>query len=112
MSILYKKYYKDSKCSIRSNKGRYRWIFHKSWLSQYSSKAYTYGIKTDIEKVRLCLETIDPESVERRKGHKLKRRVHVSQGPNVMWHINRYDKLKPFGFPIHRAIDGFSSKIL
>ena len=29
-----------------------------------------------------------------------------------MWHIHGYDKLKPFGFPIHGAIDGFSRKIL
>ena len=29
-----------------------------------------------------------------------------------MWHIDGCDKLKPFGFPIHRAIDNFSRKIL
>ena len=29
-----------------------------------------------------------------------------------MWHIDGYDKLKPFSFPIHGAIDGFSWKIL
>ena len=29
-----------------------------------------------------------------------------------MWHIHGYDKLKPIGFPIHGAIDGFSRKIL
>lgn len=26
--------------------------------------------------------------------------------------MDGYDKLKPFGFPIHRAIDGFSRNIL
>ena len=64
------------------------------------------GIKADRETVRLCLKTINPEA------HKLKRRVYVSQGPNVMWHIDGYDKPKPFGFPIHRAIDVLSRKIL
>ena len=29
-----------------------------------------------------------------------------------MWHIDGYDKLKPFGFAIHGAIDGYSRKIL
>ena len=29
-----------------------------------------------------------------------------------MWHVHGYDKVKPFGFPIHGAIDGFSRKIL
>ena len=70
------------------------------------------GIKTDRETVRPCLKTINPEGVERRKSHKLKRRVYVSQEPNFMWHVHGYDKVKPFGFPIHGAIDGFSRKIL
>ena len=29
-----------------------------------------------------------------------------------MWHLDGYDKLKPFGFPIHGAIDGYSRRIL
>ena len=29
-----------------------------------------------------------------------------------MWHIDGYDKLKPYGFTIHGAIDGFSRKII
>ncbi|KAL5506355.1 hypothetical protein EMCRGX_G007977 [Ephydatia muelleri] len=34
------------------------------------------------------------------------------QGPNWCWHIDGYDKLKAFGFPIHACIDGFSQKII
>ena len=49
---------------------------------------------------------------KRKKTHKLKRQVYVSQGPNFMWHIDGYDKLKPFSLPIHGAIDGFTKKIL
>ena len=69
------------------------------------------GIKTDRERVRLCLKTIDPESVKRRKAHELKRQMYVFQGPNFKWNIYSYDKLKPFGFPIHEAVDRFSRKI-
>ena len=29
-----------------------------------------------------------------------------------MWHINGYDKLKPSGFAIYTAIDGFRRKII
>ena len=58
------------------------------------------------------MKTIDPEVAGRRKAHRLKRRVYVSQGPNFVWHIDGYDKLKPFGFPIHGAIDSFNRKIL
>ena len=32
--------------------------------------------------------------------------------PNYIWHIDSYDKLKPFGFCIHSAIDGYSHCIL
>ena len=44
------------------------------------------GIKTDRETVRLCLKTRDPEGVKRKKVHKFKRRMYVSQGANFMWH--------------------------
>jgi len=68
----------------------------------------------------------DPEGVEQRRKHRLKRRVYQNkvlntillyryyttfciwfmQGPDFLWHIDGYDKLKPFGFPIHGCIDG------
>lgn len=55
-----------------------------------------------------CHKIIDPESVDRRKKHKLIRRHYVNPGPNFMWHIDGNDKLKPYGFAIHGCIDGFS----
>ena len=33
-------------------------------------------------------------------------------GPNFIWHIDGYDKLKPYGFCVHGAIDGYSRHIL
>ena len=33
-------------------------------------------------------------------------------GPNFIWHIDGYDKLKPYGFCTHGAIDGYSRRIL
>ena len=38
--------------------------------------------------------------------------MYVSQGPNFIWLIDGYDRLKPFRFPIHGATDGFSRKVL
>ena len=58
------------------------------------------------------MKSLDPEGVTLRSGHKLRRRTYRSQGPNFIWHIDGYDKLKPFGFAIHGAIDGYSRKIL
>ena len=47
-----------------------------------------------------------------RKAHRLKRRTFCAKEPNNIWHVDGYDKLKPFGFCIHEAIDGFSRKII
>ena len=62
--------------------------------------------------MRLTLETLDPEGVDRRTRQILKRRKYSAKGPNYIWHIDGYDKLKPFGFCIHGAIDGYSRRIL
>ena len=58
------------------------------------------------------MKIFDPEGVKHRLRHRLRRRVYRSKGPNYLWHIDGYDKLKPFGFCIHGAIDGFSRRIL
>ena len=34
------------------------------------------------------------------------------QGPNWVWHIDQYDKLRHYNFCIHGAIDGFSRRIM
>lgn len=56
------------------------------------------------------MRVIDPDGVERRKQRRLLRRQYAAPGPNFVWHIDGYDKLKPFGFAIHGAIDGFSRR--
>eukprot|EP00112_Aurelia_sp_Birch-Aquarium-sp1_P000694 Seg1067.7 transcript_id=Seg1067.7/GoldUCD/mRNA.D3Y31 product="hypothetical protein" protein_id=Seg1067.7/GoldUCD/D3Y31 len=58
------------------------------------------------------MKEIDPAGVEARKKRKLRRRTFFSEGPNYSWHADGYDKLKPYGFPVHGAIDGFSRRIL
>ena len=64
------------------------------------------------ETVRIILKTLDPESVLLHSRHRFRRRTYSVKGPNYMWHLDGYDKLKPFGFPIHGAIDGYSRRIL
>ena len=82
----------------------------------------------------------DADGVELRSSHRLARRTCVSVGPNCLWHIDGYDKIKPsylwhidgygkiksnylwhidgyhkikpYGFTIHGARDGFRRKIL
>ena len=55
---------------------------------------------------------IDPEGSELRGRYRLKTRGYVNQDPDYAWHLDRYDKLKPFGFAIHGAVDGYSRKVL
>ena len=62
--------------------------------------------------VQLLLSQLDPEGCYLRKRHRLKRRVYRNEGPNAVWHADGYDKLKPYGFPVHGCIDGWSRKVL
>ena len=82
----------------------YRSIWHKLRVN--------YGIVTNRDEVMKVLKEINPEQSKDRKARKLKRRIYSSPGPNHVWHADGYDKLKPFGFPIHGCVDGFSRKVI
>ena len=70
------------------------------------------GLNVSRENVRELLRILDPHGVKRRSKNRLRRRQYISKGPNYLWHIDGYDELKPFGFCVHGAIDGFSRRIL
>ena len=58
------------------------------------------------------MKYLDPEGVFSCPRRVFRRRQYSVQGPNCMWHLDGYDKLKPFGFAIHGAINGYSRRIL
>ena len=58
------------------------------------------------------LKQIDPEGSNNRRSHKIIRREYRNAGANSCWHVDSYDELKPFGFPIHGCTDGYSRKII
>ena len=62
--------------------------------------------------IKTLLRDIHREGTESRRRQRLRRRVCSNPGPNYAWHIEGYDKLKPFGFAIHGAIDSYSRKVL
>ena len=66
----------------------------------------SHHLQVDRETVRQIVKALDPDGVEIRSRRKLQRQKYRS------WHIDGYDKLKPFGFCIHGAIDGYSRRIL
>lgn len=72
----------------------------------------TKGLKVAAHAVRLAMRFINPEEVQNRRRRRLQRRTYANPGPNFCWHMDGYDKLKPFGFAIHGCIDGFSRKVL
>ena len=71
-----------------------------------------YNLVIDKETVRRILKIVDPAGVELRSRHRLRRRQYRGKGPNFIWHVDGYDKLKPFGFCVHGCIDGYSRRIL
>lgn len=75
-------------------------------------KLRSRGIPVSQAVVRLTLRVISPELVDGRKRRRLKRRSYANPGPNFCWHVDGYDKLKPFGFAIHGAIDGYSRRVM
>lgn len=81
----------------------YRWMH---------AKCLEHGIRAKTEDVRIILQLLDPESVVQRRRRRLQRRQYFSKGPNFIWHVDSYDKLKPFGICINGCIDGFSRRII
>ena len=64
------------------------------------------------ENIRKAILELDAEGVQQRKIRKLVRWKYRNLGPNYVWHIDGFDKLKRFGFSVHGCIDGFSRKLI
>ena len=79
--------------------GGYRSLWHSLEME---------GLRIPHVVVQDLLKELDPDGVKARRAHCLKRRVYHNPGPYYSWHIDGYDKLKPWGC----AIDGFSRRIL
>ena len=59
----------------------------------------------ETSRIMECLQKLDPDGVGDRRKKRLRGRAYHSKGPNFIWHIDGYDKLKPFGFNVHGCID-------
>lgn len=79
---------------------------------QMHLKCLQEGFTVKRETVRLALQLIDPDGVEIRRRRRLRRRQYSNSGPNFLWHLDSYDKLKPYGICINGCTDGFSRYIL
>ncbi|XP_028408713.1 uncharacterized protein LOC114531276 [Dendronephthya gigantea] len=72
----------------------------------------TQGLQVQRRVVEHLMRELDPEGCQYRRAKRLRRRTYHVPGPNYCWHSDGYDKLKPYGFPIHGCIDGWSRKII
>uniref|UniRef100_A0A3B3RAJ2 Integrase core domain-containing protein n=1 Tax=Paramormyrops kingsleyae TaxID=1676925 RepID=A0A3B3RAJ2_9TELE len=81
----------------------YRWLH---------LRAIRRGYVVSQETMRMMIKAIDPEGVEHRRARRLRRRQYFSRGPNALWHMDSYDKLKPYGIAINGCIGGFSRFVL
>ena len=81
----------------------YRWMYLKLLQNGFIVKRET---------VRLVFKELDPDGVCMRTAHRLVRRTYRNNGPNFLWHMDGYDKLKPYRIAIHGCIDGFSRKLI
>lgn len=82
------------------------------YRSMHSKLRKTHGLVIDRETVRIVLRHLDLDGVIARQRRRLKRREYRSKGPNYIWHLDGWDKLKQFGLSVHGCIDGFSRRIM
>ena len=70
------------------------------------------GLSVRIEDVRQILLHLDLEGVSMRRARSICRRAYYAAGPNYIWHLDGYDKLKPFGLCISGCICGLSRRLI
>ena len=76
------------------------------------TKCLQAGFVISRESVRRLLNILDPEGISARTKRCIVRRRYLSKGPNFVWHLDSYDKLKPYRVCINGCIDGFSRNII
>lgn len=67
-------------------------------------------VKRDV--VMRLMRELNPEGIALRTRRRFTRRTYYSRGPNYIWHVDGYDKLKPFGLALSGCIDGFSRRMM
>ncbi|KAF7653483.1 hypothetical protein LDENG_00082350, partial [Lucifuga dentata] len=82
---------------------RYRWLH---------LRAVQRGYVVTQDTIRQLIKLLDPVGVELRRAQRLRLRHYRNRGPNTLWHMDSYDKLKPYSIAINGCIDGFSCYIV
>ena len=82
------------------------------YSSMWQRLIHDYNIQVKRNNDMRLIKEVDPEGFSLRKAHRLQGSRHCVHGPNNVWHVDGYDKLKPFGLCIHGSMDGYSRRIM
>ncbi|XP_054886887.1 uncharacterized protein LOC129360588 [Poeciliopsis prolifica] len=85
-------------------------LFGYRTMWQVLKQKHNLRVKRDV--VMRLLRQLNPQGIALRTRRKFTRRTYHSMGPNYIWHVDGYDKLKPFGLAISGCIDGFSRRMM
>ncbi|KAL3984517.1 hypothetical protein ACER0C_016142 [Sarotherodon galilaeus] len=85
---------------------------HYGYRSMWQTLRQKHHLSVKRHDVMVMMAELDPSGVQKRSRRKFVRRVYDSPGPNHTWHVDGYDKLKPYGLAISGCIDGYSWKVL
>ena len=58
------------------------------------------------------MRLLDPNGVQKRTRGRLVRRQYQNPDLKFVWHIDAYDKLKPYSIAISGCIDGYSRYVI
>jgi len=96
-------------CFIQEQVAQTGGLFGYRWMH---TKCKAKGIPITRDLVATIMQVVDPQGVELRLRRRLRRREYFAKGPNFIWHIDGFDKVKPFGIAVHGCIDGFSRQVI
>ena len=85
---------------------------HYGYRSMWQTLRQKYSLTVRRDDVMALMGEVDPSGVQLRARRRFVRRVYNSRGPNHVWHVDGYDKLKPYGLAISGCIDGYSRKVM
>lgn len=85
---------------------------HYGYRTMCQTLHQKYSLTVRRKDVMVMMAELDPSGVQQRSRRRFVRRVYNSLGPNHVWHVDGYDKLKPYGLAISGCIDGYSRKVM
>ena len=70
------------------------------------------GLVVTQSTVCVLQQLLDPAGVNPRRRHRLVLRRYWNNGPNQTWHMDGYDKMKPFAITVSGCVDGYYRNII